>query len=123
MSAADRPTIGIPRSASRGHHPPVASARSSPGMIHSGLMRRMTCADNVPSVDEADFEARQTYLLRRGHLRALDVPLAVVLVVVDVVVAGNMLKDRPDFALPFLASCLTAVALGLVVAVRRRWPR
>ncbi|WP_329241253.1 sensor histidine kinase [Actinoallomurus sp. NBC_01490] len=74
-------------------------------------------------MDEADFEARQTYLLRRGRLRALDVPLAVVLVGVDVVVAGNMLKDRPDFTLPFLASCLMAVALGLVVAVRRRWPR
>ncbi|MBO2463932.1 sensor histidine kinase [Actinomadura violacea] len=74
-------------------------------------------------MDEADFSARQARLLRRGRLRALDVPLAVVVVAVDVVVAGNMLKDRPDFTLPFLASCLVAVALGSIVAVRRWWPR
>ncbi|RMI41525.1 sensor histidine kinase [Actinomadura harenae] len=34
-----------------------------------------------------------------------------------------MLKDRPGFAPHFLASCLVAAALGLTVAVRRRWPR
>ncbi|NDU74172.1 sensor histidine kinase [Actinomadura sp. DSM 109109] len=56
-------------------------------------------------------------------MRALDVPLAAVVVAVDVVVAGNMLKDRPDFTLPFLTSCLVAVALGSIVAVRRLRPR
>ncbi|MFB4305208.1 sensor histidine kinase [Actinomadura sp. GTD37] len=74
-------------------------------------------------MDEADFEADQASLVRRGRMRALDVLLAVVLVAVIVVVAGNMLKDRPDFTLPFLASCLVAVVLGALVAVRRRWPR
>ncbi|MFC6929236.1 hypothetical protein ACFQHO_01935 [Actinomadura yumaensis] len=74
-------------------------------------------------MDEADFSARQAQRLRRGRLRALDVPLAAVMVAVDVVVAGNMLKDRPDFTLPFLASCLVAVALGAIIAVRRRRPR
>ncbi|QKW39816.1 sensor histidine kinase [Actinomadura sp. NAK00032] len=74
-------------------------------------------------MDEADFEADQAHLLRRGRLRALDVLLAVVLVAVIVVVAGNMLKDRPDFTLPFLASCLVGVGLGVLVAVRRLWPR
>ncbi|GAA0281103.1 hypothetical protein GCM10009527_091830 [Actinomadura nitritigenes] len=83
----------------------------------------MTCTDNVRPVDEADFSARQAQLLRRGRLRALDVPLAVVVVAVDVVVAGNMLKDRPDFTLSFPASCMVAVALGSIVAVRRRRPR
>ncbi|GGQ31179.1 two-component sensor histidine kinase [Actinomadura coerulea] len=82
----------------------------------------MTCADNVRSVDEADFEARQAHLLRRGRMLALDIPLAVALVAVDVVVAGNMLKDRPDFTPVFPASCLMAIALGSVVAVRRLWP-
>lgn len=86
-------------------------------------MRRVTCADNVRSVDEADFEARQAHLLRRGRMLALDLPPAVVLVAVDVVVAGNMLKDRPDFTPFFPVSCLVAVVLGSVVAVRRLWPR
>ncbi|MFE9103508.1 sensor histidine kinase [Actinomadura geliboluensis] len=74
-------------------------------------------------MDEADFEADQARLLRRGRLRVLDVLLAVVLVAMIVFVAGNMLKDRPDFTLPFLASCLAAVVLGVLVAVRRLWPR
>lgn len=86
-------------------------------------MRQVTCADNVRPVNEADFSAHQAQLLRRGRLRALDIPLAVFVVAVDVVVAGNMLKDRPDFTLPFLVSCLVAVALGSAVALRRRWPR
>ncbi|MEU8125030.1 histidine kinase [Spirillospora sp. NPDC049024] len=73
-------------------------------------------------MDEADFESRQARLLRRGHLLALDVLLAAVLVAVDVVVAGNMLKDRPGFTPLFQVSCLVAVALGSVVAVRRLWP-
>lgn len=83
----------------------------------------MNGADTVRPVDEADFEAHQAQLLRRGRLRALDAALAIVLVAVIVVVAGNMLKDRPDFTLPFLASCLVAVLLGAIVAVRRLRPR
>ena len=99
------------------------AALFAPGMIHSGLMRAVTSVDNVRPVDEADFEADQVHLLRRGRLRVLDVLLAVVLVAVIVFVAGNMLKNRPDFTPPFLASCLVAVALGVLVAVRRLWPR
>ncbi|GAA1818472.1 hypothetical protein [Actinomadura chokoriensis] len=74
-------------------------------------------ADNLRPADEADFEADQAHLSRRARLRALDVLLAVVLV------AGNMLRDRPDFTLPFVASCLVGVALGVLVALRRLWPR
>ncbi|MGI5170492.1 histidine kinase [Spirillospora sp. CA-253888] len=74
-------------------------------------------------MDESDFEVQQTRRLRRGHLRAVDAAVAAVLVVVDVLVAGNMLKDRPGFALPFLVSCLVAVVLGVIVATRRLWPR
>ncbi|MEV5573417.1 sensor histidine kinase [Spirillospora sp. NPDC052269] len=74
-------------------------------------------------MDEADFEAAQAQHARRARPRALDIPLALALTAADVVVAGNMLKDRPGFTPHFLASCLAAIALGLIVTVRRLWPR
>jgi signal transduction histidine kinase len=76
----------------------------------------------VRSVDDPNVDAMLARRLRRGHLIAFDVVAAVVLVLVDVLVAGNMLKDRPVFALPFLAACLAAAVLGATVAVRRRQP-
>ncbi len=75
------------------------------------------------SVDEPGFAALQAGRLRRAHLRVLDAVAAVVLVAVDVAVAGNMLMDDPRFELLFPVSCLVAVVLGVVVAVRRLAPR
>jgi signal transduction histidine kinase len=73
-------------------------------------------------MDDPDIDAMLARRLRRGRLIAIDVVAATVLVLVDVLVAGNMLKDRPVFTLPFLAACFTAAVLGATVAVRRRWP-
>ncbi|WP_214408886.1 sensor histidine kinase [Sphaerisporangium fuscum] len=74
-------------------------------------------------MDEPGFAALQAGRLRRAHLRVLDAVAAVVLVAVDVAVAGNMLMDDPRFELLFPVSCLVAVVLGVVVAVRRLAPR
>ncbi|TQL96542.1 signal transduction histidine kinase [Actinoallomurus bryophytorum] len=61
--------------------------------------------------------------LGRGHLRVLDGVVAAVLALAGVMVAGNMLKDRPGFTLPFLTSCGAAVLLAAAVAMRRRYPQ
>src|SRR4051812_24468253 len=91
-------------------------------MIHVGLMRHGIRADTVRSVDDLGIDAMLARRLRRGRLIAIDGVAAAVLVLVDVLVAGNMLKDRPVFTLPFLLACFTTAMLGATVAVRRRWP-
>ncbi|WP_176611640.1 sensor histidine kinase [Actinomadura sp. WMMB 499] len=57
---------------------------------------------------------------RRGF--ALDLVTAFVVVVVNVFVAGNLLKDRDDFTPWFLGSVFVALGLGCALCVRRRWP-
>ncbi|MFV2177697.1 sensor histidine kinase [Actinomadura sp. LOL_016] len=57
---------------------------------------------------------------RRGF--ALDLVTAFVVVVANVFVAGNLLKDRDDFTLWFLGSAFVALGLGCALSVRRRRP-
>ncbi|MFI0444627.1 sensor histidine kinase [Actinomadura sp. 6N118] len=61
-------------------------------------------------------------IARTRLLVGLDVLVAVLLGFVQIQIAGNLLKDRPDFAFAFVAACLTATVLAATVAVRRRWP-
>ncbi|MDL4770802.1 sensor histidine kinase [Actinomadura xylanilytica] len=70
-------------------------------------------------MDEPGFE---TWRLRRAHLRAVDGAGAVALALLDVVVAGNMLKDRPGSTPALAASCATALVLAVIVAARRSGP-
>ncbi|WP_433464812.1 sensor histidine kinase [Spirillospora sp. CA-128828] len=58
--------------------------------------------------------------MRRGFV--FDVVAAAVVVVANVLVAGNLLKGRDDFAPWFLSSVFVAVGLGLVLTARRKWP-
>ncbi|MEV5825774.1 histidine kinase [Spirillospora sp. NPDC052242] len=57
---------------------------------------------------------------RRGFV--LDLVAAFAVVVANVLVAGNLLKDRDDFSLWFLGSVFVALGLGCVLGTRRRAP-
>lgn len=52
----------------------------------------------------------------------LDLVAAFAVVVANVFVAGNLLKDRDDFPLWFLGSVFVALGLGCVLGARRRAP-
>ncbi|MEU5878442.1 histidine kinase [Spirillospora sp. NPDC047279] len=60
---------------------------------------------------------------RRPRLMtALDIAAAVLLGLVQILIAGNLLKDSPAFAFDFMVACLSATALAATVVIRRRWP-
>ncbi|MFD9440980.1 sensor histidine kinase [Streptomyces sp. NPDC060006] len=60
---------------------------------------------------------------RQRHLQALDLGAALALTVVYVGFARpDSVDGQPVFTGPFWLGCLIAVAVGLPIAVRRRWP-